>query len=448
MDNLKDMKDEVLVMTNASDGNTPHVVERIGQNGSLKTRPLAKAKPDDDFLKIDRSESILESFFSNFKRQFDNPSDFRFYHLPAELLANAKELAALFRNPEENKEMLDEYRLEPEQYATRQVEELKQAPATDESASQQSTKWGMEQVDWQQLARMGITSASLGEIGTARLLNGHESAVLNIKTKFEGINFETPACIRLVESPDGKPVLNIECCKQRPELDYYCGNEIPDRLKENLLKTHNAGSTIDLTIAGGKEETCLLSLNPKTNRLHHIPVSEIKIPKEINGVDLTENQRLDLSFGRSVLIEGMWSERRQKHYDARLQYNVCKGGFDYDFRGLNRKVEQGQSQSEQREIIIPKKLKGVELSQEQKDALKAGKATYVEGMSDGSGGTFNAYVRPNYEKMKFDFFRWNPDKSKKHSQGQTNEQPKQSVQTASQNRRVRKSEKKGIGASL
>ena len=104
MDNLKDMKDEVLVMTNASDGNTPHVVERIGQDGSLKTRPLAKAKPDGDFLKIDRSESILESFFSNFKRQFDNPSDFRFYHLPAELLANAKELAALFRNPEENKE--------------------------------------------------------------------------------------------------------------------------------------------------------------------------------------------------------------------------------------------------------------------------------------------------------------------------------------------------------
>ena len=152
--------------------------------------------------------------------------------------------------------------------------------------------------------------------------------------------------------------------------------------------------------------------------------------------------------GESVLVEGMWSERRQKHYDARLQYNVCKGGFDYDFRGLNRKVEQGQSQSGQREIIIPQKLKGVELTQEQKDALKAGKAAYVKGMSDGSGGTFNAYVRPNYEKMKFDFFRWNPDKSQKQSQGQTGGQPKQSAQTASQNRRIRKSEKKGVGASL
>lgn len=448
MDNLKDMKDEVLVMTNASDGNTPHVVERIGQEGSLKTRPLAKAKPDGDFLKIDRSESILESFFSNFKRQFDNPSDFRFYHLPAELLANAKELATLFRNPEENKEMLGEYRLEPEQYATKQAEELKQAPATEELAPQQSTKWSMEQVDWQQLARMGITPESLGEIGTARLLNGHESAVLDIKTSFEGISLETPACIRLVESPDGKPVLNIECCRQRPELGEYMGTELPQEVQDSLLKTHNAGRPIDIRQPDGTVETCLLSFNPKTNRLHHLPIQDMKQVREINGVALTEDQGLRLMNGESVLVEGMWSERRQKHYDARLQYNVCKGGFDYDFRGLNRKVEQRQSQSGQREIIIPQKLKGVELSQEQKDALKAGKAAYVKGMSDGVGGTFNAYVRPNYEKMKFDFFRWNPDKSKKQSQGQAETQAQKPAQAATQNRRVRKSEKKGAGVSL
>lgn len=149
MDNLKEMKDEVMVVTNASNGNDPHVVERIEQDGSLKTRPLAKAKPDGDFVKIDRSESILEAFFSNFKRQYDNPSDFRFYHLPAELLAAAKEMTDLFRKPEENAAMLDGYRLAPEQHAQKQ--DLQQAPAA-ETAPRQSTKWGMEQVDWQQLA--------------------------------------------------------------------------------------------------------------------------------------------------------------------------------------------------------------------------------------------------------------------------------------------------------
>ena len=52
-----------------------------------------------------------------------------------------------------------------------------------------------------------------------RLLNGYESAVLDIRISFEGIDFETPACIRLVESAGGKPVLNVECCKRYPELD-------------------------------------------------------------------------------------------------------------------------------------------------------------------------------------------------------------------------------------
>ena len=32
---------------------------------------------------------------------------------------------------------------------------------------------------------------------------------------------------------------------------------------------------------------------------------------------------------------------------------------------------------------------------------------------DDKGEPFNAWVKPNPEKMKFDFFRWNPDKAKK-----------------------------------
>ena len=42
---LKDLKDEVLVVTNAAEGNTPYVVEDIESEGGLKTRPLAGAKP-------------------------------------------------------------------------------------------------------------------------------------------------------------------------------------------------------------------------------------------------------------------------------------------------------------------------------------------------------------------------------------------------------------------
>ena len=121
--------------------------------------------------------------------------------------------------------MIDGYRLDPEQHIQKQ--DLQQAPAAEESAPQQSTKWSMEQVDWQQLARMGITPESLGEIGTARLLNGHESAVLDIKTSFEGISFETPACIRLagIIRP-GSPCSTSSAASKRPELGEYMGTEL------------------------------------------------------------------------------------------------------------------------------------------------------------------------------------------------------------------------------
>ena len=47
-------------------------------------------------------------------------------------------------------------------------------------------------------------------------------------------------------------------------------------------------------------------------------------------------------------------------------------------------------------------------------SLEAGKATYVRAMmKDGQDQPFNAWVKPNYEKGKLDFFKWNPDYAKK-----------------------------------
>lgn len=129
-------------------------------------------------------------------------------------------------------------------------------------------------MDWQQLERMGVTPETLGEPGLRRLLNGNESAVLTLKTVIEGIEFETPACIRLAENPDGTLRNEIECCKRYPELDTpYFNVEFTPEVKQNLLEKGNAGCVVELELAGGVREPCLVSLNPKTNRLHHIPVS-------------------------------------------------------------------------------------------------------------------------------------------------------------------------------
>jgi len=448
---LKDLKDEVLVVTNAAEGNTPHVVEDIEPEGGLKTRPLAGAKPSDQFMRIDRNVSILETFFLNMKRQFERPSDFRFYHLPADLLASAKELVGLFKQPESNSALLDEYRLDTEQYVQSRQQAQQQSGG---GGTEQSTRWSMEQVDWQQLERMGVTPETLGEPGLKRLLNGNESAVLTLKTVIEGIEFETPACIRLAENPDGTLRNEIECCKRYPELDTpYFNVEFTPEVKQNLLEKGNAGCVVELELAGGVREPCLVSLNPKTNRLHHIPVSGITIPAEVNGTALTDEQRKRIASGESVLVENMWSEKKQRHYDARLQFNACKGGFDYDFKGIARRQEQTaaqeqeQNRQQERGLVIPARLKGKDLTEEQQASLAQGKATYIKDMTDNEGNLFSAFVRVNHERAKFDFFKWNPDKSKKQEQSQqaaVRQDGTKPANAVSRNRPVQKADKKGV----
>lgn len=448
---LKDLKDEVLVVTNAAEGNTPHVVEGIEPEGGLKTRPLAGVKPSDQFMRIDRNESLIEAFFSNMKRQFERPSDFRFYHFPMDLLVSAKELVGLFKQPESNAALLDEYRLDTEQFTQNRQQKQQQS---DGSGTEQSTRWSMEQVDWQQLERMGVTPETLGELGVRRLLNGNESAVLTLKTVFEGIEFETPACIRLTENPDGTLRNNIECCKRYPELDTpYFNVEFTPEVKQNLQEKGNAGCVVELELAEGVREPCLVSLNPKTNQLHHVPVSGITLPAEVNGTALTDEQRKRIANGESVLVENMWSEKKQRHYDARLQFNVCKGGFDYDFKGIARRqgqtAAQGQEQNRQqeRELVIPTRLKGKDLTEEQRASLAQGKATYIKGMTDNEGNLFSAFVRVNHERAKLDFFKWNPDKSKKQEQSQqttVRQDGAKPANTVSRNRPVQKADKKGV----
>ena len=65
---LKDLKDEVLVVTNAAEGNTPHVVEDIEPEGGLKTRPLAGAKPSDQFMRVHRSYIVQPSKIRTIER--------------------------------------------------------------------------------------------------------------------------------------------------------------------------------------------------------------------------------------------------------------------------------------------------------------------------------------------------------------------------------------------
>lgn len=88
------------------------------------------------------------------------------------------------------------------------------------------------------------------------------------------------------------------------------GTELPPGVGENLSKSNNTGYVVKLELTGRVREPCLLSPNPRANRLYHVPVSKITIPQEVNQIRLSDDQVARLAQDESVLVENMWSEKK------------------------------------------------------------------------------------------------------------------------------------------
>jgi hypothetical protein len=266
---------------------------------------------------------------------------------------------------------------------------------------------------------------------------GHKSGKLiemNPEMEPGGMRIPTKGRVSLEEQPDGSIKAIPHYYQDKPNLDAPLrGTMLDDEAKNNLTTTGNAGKVIELELTPGKKEPCYVTLDKLTNGLEVLPVSHIGPIDKIKGVELSEGQKLDFAAGRKVLIEGMTSRSGTK-FDGYVQVNASDKKFDFTYDGLDRnryaqenkeirqqKKAEGQETKKEmaqgedkKEVFIPKKLLGVELDEKQVKSLEAGKATYVKAMmKDGQDQPFNAWVKPNYEKGKLDFFRFNPDYAKK-----------------------------------
>jgi len=94
-------------------------------------------------------------------------------------------------------------------------------------------------------------------------------------------------------------------------------------------------------------------------------------------------------------------------FSAWLQVDADKRGIGFRFN----QQEQRQNINDQKQVRIPNSLLGKELTDEQQQKLEKRETIYVAGMKDKEGQEFNAYVKINDEKSKFDFYKWNPDKA-------------------------------------
>lgn len=410
-------EEEVLLVADKDDDGKLKAVDKSAAKEGIWRLLLPSMENLDDFLKVNKQSSILEDFFLNFRHQFQQPTDFPFYRIPASLLDTLDVFTDMLRHPEENKDFIDLYKINPNDYPI-----LAQEQESPSETEQQAQPLGFEsRVDWEQLARLGITRQSLEQSGDlSAVLSGGKSGLVTISTEIEGIPITTQGRIHFQEGADGKLDLKIDCYRREPALDLpFHGVLLDKETRDNILATGNAGHPVLLPLDGSAPKPCLVSLDRLTNNLVAVPVDEVLIPMEIKGVTLTPEQHRQLSEGGKVLIEGMDSQWKSK-FDAYMQYNVAKEKFDYNFDGLDRnrykKMEQQQkasaAQTDGVKFFIPKKLLGKELTPEQQEKFGKMETIYVTGMKDRDGQPFNAYVRMNLDRSKPDFFRYNPDKAK------------------------------------
>jgi hypothetical protein len=395
------MNDQDVLLVKEKNESKLKVVKGLDKNGKLQTEFPNQANTA-GFLKIDGNGNPLENFFTNFHRQYQNPTDFRFFKVPAGLVEKtAVVLDKMLQNPEvpSNKETLDKHEVKQEQYLQKEEKQEKPVTLIDEN-----------KVDWAQLEKLGVSKDFLKNTRNLEpMLNFRKSPdLIPITIKTDNITIRTDARLAFRQDEDGNFNVAVHAVRNKPELDRpYFGVTLTDEDKDNLLQTGNAGRILHPQYKEGETTPVFLSIDKLTNELVAARADKINIPDEIKGAKLNENQQKELAEGRAIFVEGM-TGRSGNEFSAWLQVDADKRGIGFRF---DQRQEQKQNANDQRQVRIPDSLLGKELSEEQQQKLEKRETIYVSGMKDKEGQEFNAYVKINDEKGKLDFYKWNPDKA-------------------------------------
>jgi hypothetical protein len=424
MDEKISNDDKKVLLVKEANGSKVKAVTSMDEKGNIQTEEPS-TKNQSNLFAVNMNEPMLEAFFKKMVEQAQQPSHTGFFLMTEKML---DKLVKIDLDPHE----LELHRVNPVEYLEKVQKQNAQRTQSGGDETTQSTFQPMDvsRIDRQELQKYGINAADL-EPHLKAMSYGHKSPqMIPLNPELEpGIRVPTKGRVSLEEQADGSLKIIPHYWQEKPNLDApFHGVLLNEQDKENLRQSLNAGRVIELESTPGRKIPAFVSLDRLTNKLEALPVENISVPNKIKGADLSEDQRLKLGAGEKVLVEKMVS-RTGRFFDGYIQINASDKKFDFSYDGLernrytkeNKEVRRQQKENapegeseKQKQLYIPKKLLGVELTEKQQEFLKAGQATYVKGMlKDEKGEPFNAWVKPNPEKMKFDFFRWNPDKAKK-----------------------------------
>lgn len=408
-------------------------VTGIDENGNLKTVDADK-KNQSEFMRVDRSGDLFSNFFSNFWRQIKNPYHFNFFKVPAaEAVETAKAIQKQVDAPTKEGEAVmakhevkepKEQQQENKQENKKDMETTQATQATPDTTTQATPekpeyRFKAENIDWKTLEQLGVKRETLEKTGAMEgLLKGYKTNfVVPVSVNLGTVVLRSDARLGLQHGADGNPVFVMYGVRHEPDLkNAFFGHEFTKEDRDNLLKTGNMGRVVDLTYPKtGEKVPSILSIDKLTNEVIALRQDWIKVPDEIGGVKLNEEQKKDLYEGKAIYLEGMVS-KKGKTFDSDVQYNADKRYPEYLFdRGANYKQSQNQQTSQQQgqpPYEAPKAFRGKELTDQQYEKYNAGKTVHVDGLIDKKGKKYQGYITFDKQTGKEDFSFTNPNKLK------------------------------------
>lgn len=409
------------------------VVAGLNKDGTPK---MTGATPDNqaDFLKFDRHGDVLDNFFTNFFRQCKDPHRFGFYRVAADGVENVLDvLKTMLKDPIAHKELLAAHKVDTSKYeAQAQVKQetptSEEPKQTEKHSDQTEATQGYKPIDKEKLnfdeleKRWGVKMDELEKSGDLeKMLNYGKSRLVSCYPEIAGVRFPMQARLSLRTNEDGTVSLVPHPIRKEINMEEYKNIKFSPEDQDNLKKSGNLGRVVDVVDKNtGELVPSYISIDRQTNQLVSTPVKNIRIPDEVLGVKLDDKQKQALAEGKGVYVENMVSNRTGKKFNATIQINADRQGLDFHFGGQRKNQQQKQDgelvqkqdgEKQPRQLRIRDKLLGKEITPEMRSGLEQGKWVYMEGLTDKQGKQFNAYVRANPEKGKYDFSRKNPEQS-------------------------------------
>ena len=330
-------------------------VKGLDKNGELETTDPKQANQN-DFLKVDKNGDVLSNFFSNYFRQAKDPSRFKFFKVPKKQL---EKITKLFKEQLKNPTKAMGKMMEDHQIDTTKFNSKKESQMTAQAKDQE--------VDYQEVAP---TKTDKKVVPPTTEDTNQQS---EYRYQEKDIDWETLA--------------NLGITKEKLESR---------KLLDGLLKGYKTNELVPVSFNVGTAFSRLdARLSLQTNK-------EGKVTMAIHGI--RREPMLNYPFFGHEFSDADKKNLKATGNMGRVVdlHNVKTGEMIPSIISIDKLTNELVA-LKSKYIKIPNEIKGVTLSDAQKQTLQEGKPLQLKGMISSKGKEFDANLQFNADKRYVEF---------------------------------------------